>query len=62
MNAQTIINRLGGTKKTAELCQVSPGAVSQWIRNGIPSARLMFLQLARPDVFRRQSKRVTRDR
>lgn len=51
MNPQTIISRLGGTAKTAELCQVTPGAVSQWLHSGIPPARLMFLRLARPDVF-----------
>lgn len=51
MDAQEIINRLGGTAKTAALCNVTPGAVSQWIPNGIPSARLMFLKLARPDAF-----------
>lgn len=51
MDAQTIISRLGGTAKTAELCQITPGAVSQWLHSGIPPARLMFLRLARPDVF-----------
>jgi hypothetical protein len=46
-----VIDRLGGTNAVAELCEVSPQAVSQWRDVGIPQARLMFLRLARPDVF-----------
>lgn len=52
MNATEIIQRLGGTSKTAALCEVSAQAVSQWIHNGIPKTQLKFLQLARPDVFK----------
>ena len=51
MNPNTIIDALGGTYKTAKLCEVAPGAVSQWRKHGIPKSRLMFLRLARPDVF-----------
>ena len=51
MDTKTIIKKLGGGAKVAALCQVTPAAVSQWSRNGIPNARLMFLKLARPDVF-----------
>lgn len=47
-----IIDAIGGTGKTAALCQVAPSAVSQWREKGIPEYRLMFLRLARPDVFR----------
>lgn len=46
-----IIDSLGGTTRTAEMCEVSPAAVSQWRRNGIPKAQLRFLRLKRPDVF-----------
>lgn len=46
-----MIKRLGGGAKVAALCEVTPAAVSQWIVNGIPHARLMFLKLARPEVF-----------
>lgn len=49
--AVAIIELLGGTSKAAELCEVSPSAVSQWMRNGIPRGQLRFLRLARPDVF-----------
>lgn len=46
-----IIERLGGNAKTAALCEVTKGAISQWLRNGIPRTQLKFLKLARPDVF-----------
>jgi hypothetical protein len=51
MNPSQIIDALGGTAKVARLCEVEPAAVSQWRNDGIPNARLMFLKLARPDVF-----------
>jgi hypothetical protein len=50
MDASKIIDDLGGTNAVAELCQVTPQAVSQWRDDGIPPARLMFLKLARPDI------------
>lgn len=46
-----IIDALGGTSEIARLCQVSDPAVSQWRKSGIPRARLMFLRLAKPEVF-----------
>jgi len=51
IEANTVIDNLGGTGATARLCNTSPGAVSQWRRDGIPQARMMYLKLARPDVF-----------
>lgn len=61
MNAQTlaitIIERLGGTVATAELCEVTPGAVSQWKKEGgIPKGQLKFLRAIRPDVFDERRK------
>ena len=60
MDANQIIDLIGGTVATAELCRVSPQAVSQWREDGIPEARLMFLQLARPEIFvgKRNGKKV----
>jgi hypothetical protein len=60
MDANEIIDRLGGTNATAELCEVTAQAVSQWRENGIPHARLMFLRLAKPAVFKpeRQSEKA----
>lgn len=56
MDANKIIDALGGTAAVARLCQVRPPSVSEWRRNGIPAARLQFLQLARPDVFHPTTK------
>ena len=46
-----LIDALGGTVSTAALCEVSPQAVTQWRRKGIPRARRKYLQLLRPEVF-----------
>lgn len=51
MNDSDIIDKLGGTSKVAELCEVTTGAVSQWREDGIPRARVLFLKAIRPDVF-----------
>lgn len=50
-NHSSIIDSLGGTSEVARLCGVQPQAVSQWRTDGIPSSRLMYLRLLRPDVF-----------
>ena len=46
-----IIDLLGGTVEVSRMCNVTKGAVSQWRVNGIPEPRMMYLKLARPDVF-----------
>lgn len=51
MTASELIDLLGGTAEVARLCEVQPPSVSEWRHKGIPKARLMFLKLARPDVF-----------
>ncbi len=48
-----IIDALGGTAKVARLCEIEMAAVTQWRHNGIPKSRLMFLRLARPEVFKK---------
>ncbi|WP_080425301.1 hypothetical protein [Burkholderia ubonensis] len=50
-DASQLIDRLGGTGRTAEICDTSASAVSQWRRNGIPKPRLQFLRLAHPEAF-----------
>lgn len=52
MNPSEIIEALGGTFRVAELCEVRPPSVSDWKKHGIPRARLMFLRVARPEVFK----------
>lgn len=51
MDSNQIIDALGGTNEVARLFNIKPGSVSGWRINGIPPARLMYLQLARPDLF-----------
>lgn len=51
LDAGDVIRRLGGTTKTAALCEVSKSAVSQWLKNGIPKAQLKYLKAVRPSAF-----------
>ncbi|MDF3188056.1 hypothetical protein [Pseudomonas paracarnis] len=53
MNPNEIIDALGGTFRVAELCEVRPPSVSDWRKHGIPRARMMFLRIARPEVFKK---------
>lgn len=46
-----VIDALGGTSAVAKMCKVTGGAVSQWKTKGIPESRLMYIELAFPDVF-----------
>lgn len=55
MDANMIIDALGGTAEVARICQVKPPSVSEWRTAGIPPARLMYLKLLRPDVFKDSS-------
>ena len=50
--AEKVIDALGGTGEVARLCQVSDPAISAWKKEGIPKARLMFLRLAKPKIFK----------
>jgi hypothetical protein len=52
LDVKAVITKLGGNAKTAKLCGVTKGAVSQWLHNGIPKGHLNFLRLARPDAFK----------
>lgn len=51
MDTNLVIARLGGTAAVAEMCGVKPPSVSEWRKNGIPHARIMYLRLLRPEVF-----------
>lgn len=56
IDASAIIEALGGTSAVAEMCDIEPPSVSEWKkRNYIPKARLMYLKLARPDVFKQHA-------
>ena len=54
MNDSKLIDKLGGTGKVADLCEVTSAAVSQWRKDGIPRARRMFLAAVRPKVMGRK--------
>lgn len=62
--ASTVIDELGGTKKVADLCEVTLAAVSQWrtAKTGIPKDKLKILQLLRPDVFEKLDAEPVPDR
>lgn len=53
LDPSTVIDALGGTSAVAELCEVTTGGVSQWRTDGIPRARLLFLEAKNPDTFER---------
>lgn len=49
--ANRIIDALGGTNATARMFEIEPPSVSDWRKTGIPKPRLMYLKIARPDLF-----------
>jgi hypothetical protein len=49
--AEKVIEAFGGNAKVAKLCDITPGAVSQWKHNGIPKAQLNYLKAKRPKLF-----------
>lgn len=49
--ARRVIDLLGGTIKAAKFCEITKGAVSQWLNNGIPRTQRKFLNSERPDLF-----------
>jgi hypothetical protein len=54
-----IIDGCGGTTEVARLCEVTPGAVSQWRQPGkrIPPAQYRYLSVIRPEVFKAAARR-----
>lgn len=51
MDANTIIDKCGGTSEVASIFSITKAAVSQWRHNGIPPVNLMYLKVIRKDVF-----------
>lgn len=54
--ASAVIAKLGGTTATARIFGIKPPSVSAWLEKGIPAARLMYLDLAYPEVMRQARK------
>ena len=51
LTTDQIIEALGGTSETARLFNIAAASVSEWRKEGIPKSRLMYLKLARPELF-----------
>ena len=47
----SVIDAIGGTSQVASICDVTPGAVSQWRKNRIPKGFLLFLRDRYPVAF-----------
>lgn len=45
-----LLNELGGLSKVAEICKIKPSSVFMWKVQGIPFSRVMYLQLAYPNL------------
>ena len=58
VEANRIINAMGGTVKVSEIFNITTGAVSQWRTDegGIPEARMFSIKLMRPDLFKKFKK------
>ena len=58
MDTENIINKLGGSSKVAQICEINVAAVSQWKKNGrIPKGWLRFFQSEYPLVFETEQAR-----
>lgn len=49
--ADTVIDRLGGTSEVARICDCKPPSVHAWRKTGFPKPRRQFLVLAFPWAF-----------
>lgn len=48
--AHAVIDELGGTRAVAREYKITQGAVSQWLKNGIPPLRVEILRRDHPDL------------
>lgn len=62
VDADALIDQLGGTVAVARLCEVTSQAVTQWRRTGIPRARLMYLRAVKPAAFERHERHAHLER
>jgi hypothetical protein len=56
-----LIDALGGTSAVARLFGIKPPSVSNWRTDGIPKSRLMYLQVAHPELFDEQLQAANDD-
>lgn len=52
-DAEKIIQDMGGNGAVAELCNITSGAVSQWLSTGIPEYRMLFFRVKHPQLAER---------
>lgn len=53
----SIIDDLGGTAAVAKIFSIKNPSVSKWRNQGIPHARLMYLRVKYPKIFKGEDKR-----
>lgn len=51
-HAAAVIDKLGGTAAVAKLFRIRPPSVCKWRSEGIPKARVMYLEVARAKDLR----------
>jgi hypothetical protein len=56
--AIAVIDLLGGPAETARLFKIRMPSVSGWKKKGLPPARLMYLEVARPEILEQARKRL----
>lgn len=54
--ARAVIAALGGPTKTARIFDIRVPSVMAWLDKGIPDSRLMYLDLAYPEIMRKARK------
>jgi hypothetical protein len=55
MYTSKIIDELGGPTRVAKDYGITPQAVSQWRKYGIPKVWLLYFKLLRPELFYEQN-------
>lgn len=52
VHACKVIDALGGTAEVARIFKIKMPSVSKWRDTGIPRARIMYIQAAKPGVLK----------
>jgi hypothetical protein len=60
IEAQRIIDAMGGPSAVARIFSITPGAVTQWRVDGVPDSRMFSIKLLRPDLFKSNSKKLAK--
>lgn len=49
--ARRIVGGLGGPAKAARFFEIKPPSITDWLKKGVPQARLRHLRDVRPDLL-----------